>query len=127
MFHISYVRFAERALFDLVRTIWPGFGPREWMVRFRVAICGVDVRYLRATRLGDRLDIWTGVVDVGPEHLGLGHRFVAEGSDEVAAELVTRVEFRDEQERVIPLPRQAADIARANLFLASRLRFPREG
>jgi len=126
-FHVSYVRFAERALFDLVRTIWPGFGPREWMHRYRVAISGLDIRYLRATQLGDRLDVWTGMVGVRQRSLAFGHRLVLQDTGEAVADMVTWIEFRDDQERVIEIPRQAADLARANLLLASRLRQPRKG
>jgi phytoene dehydrogenase-like protein/acyl-CoA thioesterase FadM len=115
-FHVSYLRFAERALFDLVRTIWPNLGPREWMERYRVSVCGLDLRFLRATGLGDRLEVWTGVIDVGPRHLSFGQRFLVAGSEELCADLITVVEFRDEHERPVEIPRQAAAIARANLL-----------
>lgn len=115
-FHVSYVRFAERALFDLVRTVWPNLGLSDWMQRFRVSVCGLDLRFLRPTRMGDRLDVWTGVLDVSPSRLAFGQRFTIADTEELTADLITLVEFRDERERVIELPRQAADIARANLM-----------
>ncbi len=115
-FHVSYLRFAERALFDLVRTVWPGLGPKDWMQRYRVSVCGVDLRYLKPTRLGDRLDVWTGVLDLAPDRISFGHRYTLSETGEIHTDQVTHVEFRDERERVIELPRQAADIARANLL-----------
>jgi len=121
-FHVSYVRFAERALFDLVRTVWPGLGLTDWMQRFRVSVCGLDLRFLRPTRLGDRIDVWTTVLDVGRRRIAFGQRFMLADTEDLTADLVTLVEFRDERERVIALPRQAADIARANLLRAKGAR-----
>jgi YbgC/YbaW family acyl-CoA thioester hydrolase len=119
-FHVSYMRFAERALFDLVRTVWPNLGVQDWMERFRVSVCGLDLRFLRPTRLGDRLSIQTGVLGLDGKLLHFGQRFVLADNDELVADLVTTVEFRDERERVIDIPRQAADIARANLLRSGR-------
>jgi len=119
-FHVSYMRFAERALFDLVRTVWPALGLSDWMQTYRVSVCGIDLRFLRPTRLGDRIDVWTGVLDVSPQQLAFGQRFMLADTDELTADLVTLVEFRDDRERVIELPRQAADIARANLLRMKR-------
>ena len=121
-FHVSYVRFAERALFDLVRTVWPNLGLTDWMQRYRVSVCGLDLRFLRPTKLGDRLDIWTGVLDVSSSELAFGQRFTMADTDELTADLVTIVEFRDERERVIELPRQAAEIAKANLLRLAKAR-----
>ena len=118
-FHVSYLRFAERALFDLVRTVWPGLGTQTWMSRYRVGICGGDLRYLRPTRLGDRLEVWTAVLTVEQAEMSFAQRIVLQGSEEVVADFVTLVEFRDEHEQVIPLPRPLVDVAIANLFKRS--------
>lgn len=115
-FHVSYLRFAERALFDLVRTVWPGLGTRTWMSRYRVGICGGDLRYLRPTRLGERLEVWTAVLSVHEAEMAFAQRIVLQDSEEVVSDFVTLVEFRDENEQVIPLPRPLVDVAIANLF-----------
>ena len=115
-FHVAYLRFAERALFDMVRTVWPGLGTRSWLSRYRVGVCGGDMRYLRPSRLGDRLEVWTAVLSLDEQEMAFAQRIVLQDTEAVVADFVTLVEFRDENRMIIPLPRSLVDVAAANLF-----------
>jgi all-trans-retinol 13,14-reductase len=110
-YHVSYARYCERALFDLARTLWPEIPTQAWMSRFRAGVASIDVRYLNASRLGDWLEVRYGVVDFSSHRLTFGMRIVLEGTGKVVADATTDVEFRDEHERLVPVPRQFIDLS----------------
>jgi prolycopene isomerase len=114
-YHVSYVRFCERALFDMIRSVWPDLGEATWMRRYRSAVSRLDIRYLKATTLGDWLSVRTGVLKVTPWSVTFGLRILLVGSCEVVADAITDVEFRDEREQLVPVPLQIAEMAGAVL------------
>jgi len=114
-YHVSYVRYCERALFDMIRSVWPDLGEATWMQRYRSAVSRLDIRYLKATTLGDWLSVRTGILKVSPKRITFGQRIVLEGSDEVVADAITDVEFRDEHEQLVQVPLQLAEMAGAIL------------
>jgi prolycopene isomerase len=112
-YHVSYVRFCERALFDMIRAVWPDLGEAQWMRRYRSQVSRLDIRYLKATTLGDWLSVRTGILKVAPKSITFGQRIVLEGADEVVADAITETEFRDEREQLVPVPLQIAEMAGA--------------
>jgi acyl-CoA thioester hydrolase len=116
MFHVSYVRFCERALFDLVRAIWPDMSANSWMSKNKVSVAKIDIRYLKSAKLGDRLEVRTGLIGLTPFELNFGQRIVNRQTGEVLADAVTHCEFRDEQGNIVSMPKQVLDISKANLF-----------
>lgn len=112
-YHVSYVRFCERALFDLIRTVWPDLGEASWMRRYRSSVSRLDIRYLKATTLGDWLSARTGIVRVSEKYVTFAQRLVLEGTGEVVADALTNVEFRDTAEQLVPVPIQLAEMADA--------------
>lgn len=112
-YHVSYVRFCERALFDMIRAVWPDLGEATWMRRYRSSVSRLDIRYLKATKLGDWLSVRTGLIRVAPERITFGQRLVHEVTGEVVADAITDVEFRDEREQLVPVPLQIVEMAGA--------------
>ncbi|MBN2715562.1 MAG: FAD-dependent oxidoreductase [Deltaproteobacteria bacterium] len=115
MFHVSYVRHCERALFDLVQSIWPDVSTNVWMTRTNATLARIDIRYLKAALLGERLEVRTALMDMDVRKISFGQRIVNTETGEVLADVVTDVEFRDPQGNYFPVPSQIADIARGQL------------
>jgi len=115
-YHVAYARFCERALTDLVRTIWPGMTTGAWMSKFQVSVSRMALRFLRASRLGDRLEVRTGVSALSPYRLTFGQRIVLLGTNTVLADVTTEIEFRDDAGNILPMPKQLADVSAANLY-----------
>jgi acyl-CoA thioester hydrolase len=108
-FHAAYVRFCERALLDLARSAWPEMSMTSWTQRNRVNVSRMDIRYLKATRVGDRLEVRTGARRLDPLRIALEQRIVLAATGQVVADAVTEVESRDLDERVAPIPAQLVD------------------
>ncbi|MBN2342782.1 MAG: FAD-dependent oxidoreductase [Deltaproteobacteria bacterium] len=115
MFHVSYVRFCERALFDLVQSIWPDVSTNVWMTRTNATLSRIDIRYLKAAVLGDKVEVRTTLMGMDVRKLSFGQRVVKVETGEVLADTVTDVEFRDPQGNYFPVPKQIADIAQGQL------------
>jgi acyl-CoA thioester hydrolase len=115
-YHVSYARFCERALFDMIRTIWPDMGTATWMKRNKSNVSRLDVRYINSTTLGDRLDVLTGLLGMSQHKIVFGQRILLAGTTQVVVDATTEVEFRDERERLVPIPRQIVDIGMATLY-----------
>jgi prolycopene isomerase len=111
-YHVSYVRFCERALFHLVRTVWPEMSAKMWMSKSRANVARFDIRYLHSSSLGDRLEVATGPLGVTPERLIFGQRVLFAGESTVVADAVTEIEFRDEKERPMLVPQMIIDASR---------------
>ncbi|HUT76436.1 MAG TPA: FAD-dependent oxidoreductase, partial [Polyangia bacterium] len=109
-YHVSYVRFCERALFDLSRTLWPEMPTEAWMRRFRPGVASVEVRYLNPSHLGDRVEVRTGVIEVSSHRVTFRQRIVEQATGRLLTDAVTDVEFRDDEERLVPVPRPVVDI-----------------
>jgi acyl-CoA thioesterase FadM len=100
---------------------------KDWVARNRVGLAGFDIRYLNSSRLGDRLEVRTGVLRVSSHYLTFGQRIVSAESGRVIADVITVCEFRDENEQRIPLPRQVADLSQAHLPDGAQRPPPRGG
>jgi prolycopene isomerase len=111
-YHVAYVRFCERALFNLVRTVWPEMSTPTWIRTSRAGVSRFDIRYLNASGLGDRLEVSTGPLGATSHRLLFGQRVLSAGDGKVVADAVTEVEFRDEQERPVPIPQMVIEAAR---------------
>jgi acyl-CoA thioesterase FadM len=93
--------------------VWPDLGEATWMRRYKSSVSRLDIRYLKATALGDWLSVRTGILKVTPKRITFGQRIVLEGTDEVVADAITDVEFRDEREQLVQVPLQLAEMADA--------------
>ncbi|MBN2530161.1 MAG: FAD-dependent oxidoreductase [Deltaproteobacteria bacterium] len=120
MFHVSYVRYCERALFDLVQSIWPDISTNVWMNRTNATLARIDIRFLKAALLGEHLEVRTALMDMDVRKISFGQRIVNTDTGEVLADVITDVEFRDAQGNYFPVPKQIADIARGQLAHTER-------
>jgi YbgC/YbaW family acyl-CoA thioester hydrolase len=119
-YHVSYVRFCERALFDMARTLWPEMPTDAWMRRYRAGVASVDVRYLHSSTLGDRLEVRSGMIEVSTHRLTIRHRIVLQATGQLLADAVSEVEFRDDEERLVPVPRTFVDLGLGDLAQPGR-------
>lgn len=119
-YHVSYVRFCERALFALVHSLWPEVSSADWMRRYKANVSKIDIRYLRSSGLGDRLEVRTGGLGLTSHRIGLVQRVVAEGTGQVIADASVEVEFRDEHNRPAPVPPHVSDAVSAVLLSQER-------
>ncbi len=108
-FHVSYVRFCDRALLDLAQVVYPEVSTRSFFQKNKIVVKKTEIRYLKSSTLGDRLEVRTGVIKVDTCGLTFGQRVVLKKTKEVVADVTTEVEFRDEDERPVPLPDQIRD------------------
>jgi len=120
MFHVSYVKYCERAMFDLIRSIWPDVSTNVWMSRTNATIARIDIRYLKAALLGERLEVRTTLVDMDARRLCFGQRIINQQTGEVVSDAVTDVEFRDNRGNAFPVPKEIADVAKAHLIETKR-------
>ncbi len=103
-YHVSYARFCERALFELTRTLWPEMPIRPWMQRIRMNVARLDIRYLKSTQLGDRLEVRTGARQLSSHTIAFDQRIVLLDEGTVVADAITDVECRDQNEQAIRIP-----------------------
>ncbi|MCP4605615.1 MAG: FAD-dependent oxidoreductase [Proteobacteria bacterium] len=108
-YHVSYARFCERALQELVSTVWPEMTTKAWIMRNKVGVAKLNIRYLNPSTLGDHLEVRTGVLDLSSHRITFGQRIAFQHSSDVIADITTEVEFRDENERLVPVPAQVLD------------------
>ena len=114
-YHVSYVRFCERALFDMIRTVWPDMSTIAWMQKHKSSVARFDVRYMNSSGLGDKLEVLTGVVGLDDYHVIFGQRILLAGTNKVLVDATTAVDFRNEEEQVVPIPKQIVDLGKATL------------
>ncbi len=114
-YHVSYARFCERALFEMVRAVWADLSASAWMAKNRSNVSRMDLRYLNSSKLGDKLEVCTGILNITEEKITMGQRIIFAGTTKVVVDATTDVEFRDENERIVPVPKQILDLSRANL------------
>ncbi|MCP4678614.1 MAG: FAD-binding protein [Deltaproteobacteria bacterium] len=108
-YHVSYARYCERALFELVGAVWPEMKTQIWISEHKVGIARIDLRYLNSSTLGDYLEVRTGVLGVTSHRIVFGQRIAFQDSGKVIADVTNEVEFRDENDVPVPIPRQALD------------------
>ncbi len=108
-YHVSYARFCERALFQLIRSLWPEMSMRSWMMRNRMNVARLDIRYLKSAELGDRLEVRTGARRLSADSIAFDQRIVRVSDGAVAADAITDVECRDQNEQPAPIPAALVD------------------
>jgi YbgC/YbaW family acyl-CoA thioester hydrolase len=114
-YHVAYVRFCERALFEMVRSVWPEVPGKSWMAKHRVGVTAADIRYLKSSTLGDYLEVRTGVIEITPHRAVFGQRIVQRETGEVLADVTTVCQFRDQNNNPVPIPPEALDAGLAAL------------
>jgi len=83
-YHVTYFRYCERALFELLRAAADGEDPAG---AGAPAVSSIDIRYLKAAVLGDRLEVRTGVRRVEGGTLVVDQRIVREGRGQVVCDV----------------------------------------
>jgi phytoene desaturase/YbgC/YbaW family acyl-CoA thioester hydrolase len=126
-YHVSYLRFCERALFELIRTLWPEMQTNKWMARNRSGVSGIDVRYLNSSGLGDYLEVRTGALAVSDQAFTFGQRVVFKDTGKVVVDTAIDVEFRDENENLVPVPPHVLDAGTAVLLANEQRRARKAG
>jgi YbgC/YbaW family acyl-CoA thioester hydrolase len=112
-YHVSYVRFCTRALFDLVQNVWFKQSVPEWMGDHRVAITRLDARFLNSSALGDRMEVRTGGRLADAEHVFVDQRVTNTQTGQVCVEAALEVVFLDSDNKPAVVPGLVAE------FLAS--------
>ena len=102
-YHVSYTRFCEQALFDILRPFWVD-SPASFMMQAPPHILQLTTRYMKATHLGDRLEVLSGGRLMSDERLVLDQRVVIAGTGEVVADTITQVEFCNDKGQVQAVP-----------------------
>ena len=93
-YHITYYRFAEQTLMQLLRPCWtPSTG--ALMEDSGARISGFDIRYLKAAVLGDRLEVRAGVRSPSPGRFIVDLRVVNEDKDIVTTDIMIGVEVEE--------------------------------
>ncbi len=67
-YHVTYLRFTEQLLVDLLSETCGAPSLSAWFERHRITVTRLTSRYLRSARLGDVLDVQAWVRDVGDHH-----------------------------------------------------------
>lgn len=114
-YHVSYMRFCERALFELARAVWPEVPGKSWMAKHRVGVTAAELRYLKSSTLGDYLEVRTGLMEITPFRVVFGQRIVQRKTGEVLADVTSVCQFRDKDDNPVPLPPEALDAGMASL------------
>jgi YbgC/YbaW family acyl-CoA thioester hydrolase len=114
-YHVSYMRYCERALFELARSVWPEVTGKSWMAKHRVGVTAANIRYLKSSTLGDYLEVRTGLMEITPFRVVFGQRIVQRQTGEVLADVTTVCQFRDKNDKPVPIPPEALDAGLASL------------
>jgi all-trans-retinol 13,14-reductase len=91
-YHVTYFRYCSRALFDLLEISGPGQsgGLKDSP---GIALSRFDLRYLKSSRLGDRLEVRTGIRRTGDNSFVLDQRVVLLPKSEVVCDTMTRIDL----------------------------------
>ena len=102
-YHVSYTRFCEQALFEVLRPFW-SHSPSEWMKQAHIQIQRMEMRYMKASHLGDRLEVRSGGRLQSEQLIILDQRVVFAASGVVVADMITQVKFCDDSGSPGPVP-----------------------
>jgi acyl-CoA thioester hydrolase len=102
VYYANYLRFAERARTEMMRSLWPDYGAlcARFELAFVVRRCMVD--YLAPARLDDRLEVRTGLVRTGGASLDLEQRVFC--GDRLLARMEVRLALVSSALRALRLP-----------------------
>ncbi len=122
-YHVTYVRFCERALLDLLQENLPGREVRDWLEDHRLQVTGLTTRFLTSAVLGDYLEVQGRVREVDDvddadetdktdktdkkSRLLLEHQLVlGKDTERVAADVLLEIGFTDRDGHPIAPPAQ---------------------
>lgn len=98
-YHASYARYAEGALVESILNVLPPEAVSEWLDPNRIHLSRLGIRFLRAARLGDHLEVQIrGRQDI-PGEVMVEQQIVHLDTDQVAAQVVMEVGFVDQEGR----------------------------
>lgn len=103
-YHVSYVRFCERALAELLCAD----DSTRWRGSERLRISRLQIRYLNSASLGDRIEIRTGGRLTTESCLSLEQRIVSAATSQVLANAIVEVHLTDQMGAPMPIPEQVA-------------------
>ncbi len=93
-YHVTSYRFAERTLLQLLRPCWtPGEG--MLVTDSGARISGLDLRYLKASTLGDRLEVGAGVRTLSPGRFIVDLRVATADGDTVTTDIMIGIDVED--------------------------------
>ena len=109
-YHVSYLRFCERAIHEMLEPASQGVelarvGDRPDAspeVGFRMT--SLELRFLGSSALNDRLEVRSGGRRLSSHQAEIHQRVVQADSGKVVVELISELEFRDQQGRLVPVP-----------------------
>ncbi len=108
-YHVSYVRFCTRALFDIVGEIWRDTPVQKKMSELHLGMGRLEIRFLKSATLGDRVEVRTGTRQLQDKRMILDQRIVDMGSGVVLADVVVTLRFTDDQGRPVVVPPQMVE------------------
>jgi acyl-CoA thioester hydrolase len=106
VYHASYLRFLERARTELLTE--EGFDPAGFHGKGQYfVVTRVDIRYLKGVRLGETMEVLTGISDIKHASAMLNQRCVRGG--ETVAEADVSIAFIDQNGKPRRLPEGFAE------------------
>ena len=102
-YHISYLRFCERALHELLAQLWPSANQPDY------SATTVDLRYIKAAHIGDYLEVRIGCRKIQGQ-LILDQRIVHSDSGDVMADVITTLSFVNSQGQKIEPPTELLNL-----------------
>lgn len=109
VYHVSYVRFCTRALFDIVGDIWRDIPAQQKMDELHLGMGRLEIRFLKSATLGDRVEVRTGTRQLQDRRMILDQRVVDMGSGVVLADVVVTLRFTDDRGRPVDVPPQMVE------------------
>ena len=97
-YHVTYFRLCERALMDLLTAGGAMTGGNDTAGTAGPRLVSIDLRYLKASLLGDRLEIRTGGRSLGGNRLVLDQRVVQASSGTVVCDVIIELQVPGPQD-----------------------------
>lgn len=103
-YHASLARFAEGALVESIFRLLPRKAVLEWLDPERIHLRRLGIRFLRATVLGDHLDVKTRAVHTSAGEIVVEQQILKRETNQVAAQVVWQVGLVDDEGKSLPVP-----------------------
>ena len=116
-YHVSYIRFCIRAIFEMfeseaargVGLTQVGAGD-DGALEPAFRITNLELRFLDSSALNDRLEVQTGGRSLSSHQAEIHQRIVKADSGETVVDLISELEFRDGEGRLVPVPESLSEI-----------------
>jgi acyl-CoA thioester hydrolase len=109
-YHASYARFSEGALVETILSVLPREAVGEWLDPNRIHLSRLAIRFLRASRLGDYLEVQTRGRQPVPGEMLVEQKIILRDTDQVSAQVVMEVGFVDQEGRRQRVPKPLQDL-----------------